>query len=49
MRTALQLLCRVIRHRMTRGELLEDILRDYPRLTEEETAVVKAACAEAAV
>ena len=36
MTTALSLLCRVIRRRVSRGEELEVVLADYPRLTEEE-------------
>lgn len=47
MTMALNLLCRVIRRRMARGEALEAILLDYPRLTEEEQAVVREACAKA--
>ena len=44
---ALNLLCRVIRRRLARGEELETILTDYPRLTEEERTAVREACAEA--
>lgn len=36
MTVALSLLCRVVRRRLEKGEKLEDVLRDYPRLTEEE-------------
>lgn len=36
MTIALTLLCRVVRRRLTRGETLETVLADYPRLTEEE-------------
>lgn len=36
MTAALSLLCRVVRHRIRSGELIEDILQDYPRLTEKE-------------
>lgn len=32
----LRLLCRVVRRRVEKGEMLEAVLRDYPRLTEEE-------------
>ena len=38
MTMALNLLCRVIRRRLERGENLDAILADYPRLTEEELA-----------
>lgn len=37
---ALALLCRVVRRRMIRGETLEMILLDYPRLTEAERAAL---------
>lgn len=47
MTLALTLLCRVIRRRMFRGEKLEAVLLDYPRLTEAEQAAVREACAEA--
>lgn len=36
MTLALGLLCRVIRRRVEKGEELEAVLRDYPRLTDEE-------------
>jgi len=36
MTIALNLLCRVVRRRLRQGEDLEDILADYPRLTEKE-------------
>lgn len=36
MTLALSLLCRVIRRRLARGEDLEAILADYPKLTEAE-------------
>lgn len=40
MTMALSLLCRVVRRRLEKGEELETILRDYPRLTEEERTLV---------
>ena len=43
MSLALTLLCRVVRRRVARGEDLETVLSDYPKLTEEEAAQVKAA------
>ncbi len=43
MSTAVALLCRVVRRRVERGENLAEILKDYPRLTEEQRAeIVKA-------
>jgi len=36
MTAALNLLCRVVRRRLRQGEVLEDVLADYPRLTEKE-------------
>ena len=36
MTLALSLLCRVIRRRLARGENLEAVLADYPKLTEAE-------------
>lgn len=36
MSVALRLLCRVIRRRTEKGEALETVLADYPRLAEEE-------------
>lgn len=41
MTMALNLLCRVIRRRMARGEELETILQDYPRLTRDERETVR--------
>ena len=41
MSTALSILCRVVRRRMDRGEMLEAILADYPKLTGEEQALVR--------
>lgn len=41
MTMALSLLCRVIRRRVAKGEELEVVLTEYPRLTEEERALVK--------
>lgn len=43
MTMALNLLCRVIRRRMARGEELETILQDYPRLTRDERETVRKA------
>lgn len=43
MTMALNLLCRVIRRRLARGEPLEEILRDYPKLTDEERTEVQEA------
>ena len=36
MSTAVALLCRVARRRVERGEGLSEVLKDYPRLTEEQ-------------
>lgn len=36
MSTAVALLCRVARRRVERGEELSAVLKDYPRLTEEQ-------------
>ncbi len=44
MKTALKLLCRVVRRRMENGESLEDILADYPKLTEPEKEAMRKAC-----
>lgn len=44
MTTALKLLCRVVRRRVERGEGLETVLADYPKLTEEEREAVRNAC-----
>lgn len=41
MTAALKLLCRVVRRRMENGESLEDILADYPKLTEAEKENVR--------
>lgn len=41
MTMALKLLCRVIRRRVEQGESLEAVLKDYPKLTEEERAMVE--------
>lgn len=43
MTTALSLLCRVIRRRLAKGETLEAVLADYPRLTDAERAEVREA------
>ena len=37
---AMKLLTRVVRRRVEKGESLEAVLADYPRLTEEERALV---------
>ena len=36
MSTAVALLCRVVRRRVERGEDLSEVLKDYPKLTEEQ-------------
>lgn len=41
MTMALNLLCRVVRRRVENGEDLETVLRDYPRLTQEERALLE--------
>lgn len=39
----LKLLCRVVRRRVERGEELTEVLKDYPKLTEEQREeIVKA-------
>ena len=40
------IMLRVIRNRMAAGETVDDILADYPKLTEEEKAELKEAVAE---
>jgi len=40
MTLALKLLCRVVQRRMDAGEALDDILQEYPRLTEAERALL---------
>lgn len=43
MSTAVALVCRVARRRVERGEELIAVLKDYPKLTEEQRAeIVKA-------
>lgn len=42
MTAALVLLCRVVRRRVNKGESLDNVLKDYPKLTEEELAEVRA-------
>lgn len=37
----LKLLVRVVKRRVERGETLDAVLRDYPRLTEEEKVLVQ--------
>ncbi|MDY6366158.1 MAG: hypothetical protein SPL18_05830 [Oscillospiraceae bacterium] len=41
MTRGLKLLVRVVKRRVERGETLDAVLRDYPRLTEEEKALVR--------
>lgn len=41
MTTALKLLCRVVRRRVDKGEDLEAVLADYPKLTEAEKATLR--------
>lgn len=41
----LALLCRVVRRRVEKGEDLDAVLRDYPRLTAGEREAVRAALA----
>ena len=41
MTLALKLLLRVVKRRVERGETLDAVLRDYPRLTEEEKETVR--------
>ena len=43
MTLALKLLVRVVRRRVNAGEALEAVLADYPKLTEEEKALVRQA------
>lgn len=43
MTMALNLLLRVVRRRVSKGESLDSILADYPRLTEEEREQILAA------
>jgi len=45
MTLALTLLLRVVRRRVSKGEALDAVLTDYPRLTEEERAQVESALA----
>lgn len=40
---ALSLLCRVVRRRLEKGEGLEAVLRDYPKLTDGERETLRAA------
>lgn len=42
MTLAMKLLCRVVRRRVQAGEELETVLAEYPKLTEEEKALVQA-------
>lgn len=41
MTKALSLLCRVIARRIAAGEMLEDVLVDYPRLSEQQAAEIR--------
>lgn len=41
MKKGLDLLIRVVLRRMKNGEGLDDILKDYPKLTEEDLVIVK--------
>lgn len=43
MTAALSLLCRVVRRRIDRGEALETVLADYPKLTEAEQETIRGA------
>lgn len=43
MTMALSLLCRVVRRRVEKGENLETVLLDYPKLTDEEQEAVREA------
>lgn len=49
MTAAMNLLCRVARRRLENGEELEAVLKDYPKLTDEELDEVRAAVAVKAV
>ena len=40
MSAAVALVCRVARRRVERGEDLSEVLKDYPRLTEEQRAEI---------
>ena len=42
MSTAVALVCRVARRRVERGEDLSEVLKDYPRLTEEQRTEIVA-------
>ena len=42
MTLALNLLCRVLRRRVSKGENLDSVLAEYPKLTEEEQKEVRA-------
>lgn len=43
MTLALTVLLRVVRRRVSKGESLEAVLADYPRLTQEERAQIESA------
>ena len=42
----LKLLCRVVQRRVAAGEPLDEILADYPRLTEAERQAVRSAVSD---
>lgn len=44
MTAAVSMLCRVVQRRICKGESLDTILMDYPRLTDQERDTVRAAC-----
>lgn len=41
MTKAMQLLCRVVRSRISKGETLDTVLADYPKLTEEQKTLIR--------
>lgn len=41
MTKAMRLLCRVVRGRIDKGEALDTVLADYPKLTEEQKTLVR--------
>lgn len=41
MSSALKILIRVVKRRVTSGEKLQEVLKDYPKLTTEEVAIVE--------
>lgn len=48
MKKGLDVLIRVVRRRLKNGEALDDILKDYPKLTADDLVIVKAAVEEKA-